>query len=141
MPLVRGALLFSALTRGPLRWPALAEQFQKALKKRRIEKRRPVPLTFERTLRWEGAELRIVDQMVKLRGCPALRAVGPVDDVDVHSPSSRLGGRVRSSCPPIGDARSREWGSRLSQEGRLRIETIYGLDEEGSLSLLSLKRT
>lgn len=122
LPLVKHGLAFTTLTRGPLRFPALAERFHHWIKKRKIEKRRTQPLSFERSLRIDGSQLEVRDRIEKQPGCPALTAIYPVSDIDVHSPSGRLAARGALD-PPSDPARAREHANTLNQHGQVEIVT------------------
>ncbi|MEM7165316.1 MAG: hypothetical protein AAF581_07625 [Planctomycetota bacterium] len=122
LPLVKWGLVFGGLTRGPLRFPKLAERFQKRLKRRKIEERRERPLSFERSLRIDGGQLEVRDRIERKPGCPALAAIYPVADIDVHSPSARLAtsGYVSAAVDP---ERAREHARVLNEHGQVEIVT------------------
>jgi hypothetical protein len=137
LPLTRGSVAFHAVTDWLLRWPSLAEATQRLIKRRKITARREAPATFERSFEWNGQDLLVRDTITTLSGCPALSALGPVDDIDVHSPSARLGGAPPSRITV--DRRTAErWAARLSQQGVLRLETVYSPDANGFLTLKSI---
>jgi len=131
LPLVKRPVAFHAFSKWILRYPPLGERFQSALRRRKILRRRLVPLGFERTLRWENDALRVTDTIRRQPGCPPLRAVGPVDDVGVHSPSAHTGGASPTQRLTIAQATARGWAARLSRSAALRLEVVYARDGSG----------
>jgi hypothetical protein len=114
------------------RWCALAELWHRVLK-RRIARRPSAPLHFTRELRWEGDSLIVRDVIARMEQGPALRAITPVDDIEVHSPSARLdgGSNVESSRVPREDAE--RWALEVNRAGRLTLVAAYAVDAGGRI--------
>jgi len=130
LPLVRYETTFRMLAGWLFRWCALAELWHRALK-RRIARRPSAPLRFTRELRWEGDSLLVRDEIARIEQGPALRAITPVDDIEVHSPSARLdgGSKVESIRVPREDAE--RWASEVNRTGRLTLVAAYAIDAGG----------
>lgn len=135
LPLAKGAVPFTILSEWLLRWQTLAERFQKFVKQRKIVNKHAAPLRFERTLSWRDDALLVFDQLEKLDGCPPISAVSPADDVEVHSPSARFGGRSSRVAVQRSDAEA--WANQLNEQGTLALLTTYTPDAEGNLSFQS----
>ena len=138
LPLARGSALFHLLTDWFFRIPWLGEWSHGIIKQRKIIRARVGPLTFERLLQWSENELRIIDTITTLSGCPSLRAVTPIDDIDVHSPSGRLGTSGMTVRITAEGQASRRWAELLNETGSLKLETIYAPDANGRLDFASI---
>ena len=135
LPLARGAVPFALLSEWLLCWQPLAERFQKFIKQRKIVNKKAAPLRFRRQLSRQGEALLVHDEIRKETGCPSLLAVGPADDVEVHSPSAKFSGI--STRVTISRQTAVLWAERLNQRGILKLLTTYEPDSAGKLTLRS----
>jgi len=132
LPLVRHETAFRMLAAWLFRWCAVAELWHRALR-RRMARRPKAPLRFTRELRWEGDSLLVRDVIARIEQGPALRAITPVDDIEVHSPSARLNGgsNVESIRVPREDAE--RWASEVNRAGRHTLVAAYAIDAGGRI--------
>lgn len=140
LPLVRGAVPFTIITHWLLRVPMLANLMQRQIKKRGILRRTAAPLDIERRVQWRNRELVVTDTLTCLEGCPALLAISPVGDIDVHSPSGRMVGRQPIDVPRIAEEDARDWARQLCRQRVLRIEMRYPMNENADCDWPSIRR-
>jgi len=133
LPLTKRAVPFHILCDYVLRWPRLAEAVQRWIKRRNITSQQTVPLNFERTLRWDGDALEVTDLIRKQPGCPQLRAVRLVADVEVHSPSARLEPPRPLRRIIVSQSDATRWATELNQCEQLRLRVRYAPGADGSL--------
>lgn len=125
LPLASGSVLFHLLTDWLLRWPAAAEWMQRTIKRRKIVQSHEKPLAFVRELRWETTTLHVTDRLRRQPGCPPLRAVYPVSDIDVHSPSARTESPAEIARARVSRAEAQRWAAVLNAGEELVIESCY----------------
>ncbi len=139
LPLAGGSVLFRFFSERVLRFPRLGEWFQSWLKQWKIMRRDAAPLTFERRLVWKEGELLVSDVIQAQGGCPSLRAVGPVADIEVHSPSAKLSAAGGRTAVSIDDAAAARLAETLNAARSLRLQTRYCPDDAGMLRLASFQ--
>jgi hypothetical protein len=139
LPLVRSDTAFHFVTHRLFRWAALAELFHRRLKDRKINRRRFGPFVLERALRWHSKGVTVRDDIHRAPTAPPLRSIGPVADIDVHSPSSRMSGSTGFASIVIPDATAREWAHRLNATNRLPLTATYEYDQAGQLHFASIR--
>ena len=132
LPLVRHETAFRMVAAWLFRWCDVAELWHRALR-RRIARRRKAPLRFTRELRWEGDSLLVRDVIARIEHGPALRAITPVDDTEVHSPSSRLDGGLTMESIRVPRATAEHWASEVNRAGRLTLMAAYAIDAGGGI--------
>jgi hypothetical protein len=120
-----------------LRWPWLAERFHSLVKRRKIVSQRSAPVLFERHFEWDGPRLVVTDIVTKLPRCPAIAAVSPADDVEVHSPSGRLAGSARRITSDL--ETSLGWAQRLETDGRLILQHVHAETRDQDLEFHSIR--
>lgn len=137
LPLVKGAVAFTVLSEWLLSWESIAERFQKFIKQQKIVRRTTAPLKFRRQFKWQGTVLTVIDQIEKESDCRDLVAVGPVDDVDVHSPSAKFGSH--SERITIEKSAVAEWAKLLNRDCLLTLRSSYAVAEQGTLKFLGIE--
>lgn len=137
LPLVKGAVPFTVLSEWLLFLEPIAERFQQFVKQRKIVRRTDAPLLFERQVLFGEEELTVVDRIEMLDACPQLVAVGPVDDVDVHSPSAKFSGNARRVT--IDETTATAWAEKLNRDGHLTLRTTYATGTNGAFGFRSIE--
>jgi hypothetical protein len=80
----------------------------------------------------------VVRDLFELRpGAARIRAVTPVADTDVHSPSARLSGASRIDNITVPRSTAEAWAAGLNQ-GRLTLVSLYALDPDGRLRFMQV---
>jgi hypothetical protein len=130
LPLVRHEVAFRAFVSWALRWPRFAERFQRATRIRNVVRQKPGPFRFTRSLRWHGDTL-LVQDVIERVGTAVVRAIVPVADVEVHSPSARLAGASPSLVRRAARETSEAWASELNRTGHVTLTTTYHFEPDG----------
>ena len=137
LPLLRHEVAFRAATRWLFVWPPLAGWFHRFITKRKITRRRPGPVTFTREMSQRDNQLVVRDLFELRPGAARIRAVTPVADTDVHSPSARLSGASRIDNITVPRSTAEAWAAGLNQ-GRLTLVSLYALDPDGRLRFMQV---
>jgi hypothetical protein len=138
LPLVRHEMAFRAATHWLFAWPAVAGLFHRFIKKRKMIRQISGLAAFRREMTWRDARLVVRDVFDLRPPGGQVRAVTPVADIDVHSPSARLGGASRIDTITIPRTTAEAWAARLNQ-GRLALVSVYDLDAGGHLRFAGIR--
>lgn len=138
LPLERWGSAFHFVSRWLFRSNRLAELSQHLIKERKIATRKPVPLTIDRQIFWEGSDLCVCDRIHKSGRVPVFRRLAPAADFEAHSPSARMGSGLLPECIPVGQTNPTAWAQRLSQEGVIRLKATYAQDALGRMRFRSM---
>jgi hypothetical protein len=138
LPLVRHEVAFRAATHWLFAWPAVAGLFHRFIKKRKITRQISGLAAFRREMTWREACLVVRDVFDLRRPGGQVRAVTPVADIDVHSPSARLSGPSQLDTITVPRTTAEAWAARLNQ-GRLALVSVYDLDRGGHLRFAGIR--
>ncbi|MGH9220813.1 MAG: hypothetical protein ACRD1W_16020, partial [Vicinamibacterales bacterium] len=139
LPLVRHEVPFRAVSQYIFRWPSLAERFHRFIKRRKITRQAAGPVVLRRELRWSGNTLVVRDRLTS-SGTLELTAIQPVSQIDVHSPSARMGGAAREHSIRVAHDTGKEWARDLNRSGSLTLVTTYGPGADGRLRFMTIEK-